>query len=77
MRAGALERLPVDTRLAIEMAVNEENERAALAGELALLELAWQEAEEVARIADSLAVPAEVEKRFEEIKQDIDVGKRG
>jgi hypothetical protein len=69
MRAGALQRLPIETRLAIEMAVNEENERAALAGELALLEMAWQEAEEIASIADGLAVPRDVEKRFEEIKR--------
>lgn len=69
MRAGALERLPLETRLAIEMAVNEENERAALAGELALLELAWQEAEEIAGIADRLALPTEVEDRYAEMKQ--------
>lgn len=64
MRAGALERLPTTTRLAIEMAVNEENERYALAGELGLLEMAWRDAEEIARIADSLALPPEVEREF-------------
>jgi hypothetical protein len=38
--------------LALEMAVHEESERRALEGELALLEAAWREAEEVAQIAD-------------------------
>ena len=53
--------LPADIRLAIEMAVNEENERHALEGELAILEMAWKDAEEIASIADKLALPADVE----------------
>ena len=40
--------------LAVEMAVHEELERAALQGELAELEAAWREAEEIAGIADAL-----------------------
>lgn len=40
--------------LAVEMALNEESERRALQGELAGLEAAWREAEEIAAIADSL-----------------------
>jgi hypothetical protein len=40
--------------LAFEMALNEESERRALEGELAALEAAWKEAEEIAAIADSL-----------------------
>jgi hypothetical protein len=40
--------------LALEMALNEEAERIALQGELAALEAAWREAEEIARIADAL-----------------------
>ncbi len=69
MKAGALQRLPVETRLAVEMAVNEENERAVLAGELALLEMAWREAEEIAGIADALALPREVEQKYEHMKE--------
>ena len=68
LRAGSLERLPTATRLAIEMATNEESERAALAGELSLLELAWEEAERIAAIADSLAIPADVDEKFEDLK---------
>lgn len=54
-----LQRLPVGTRLALEMALHEEQERRALAGELVELELAWREAEEVAAIADDMFVPPE------------------
>jgi hypothetical protein len=43
------------------MAVNEENERAALEGELSMLEDAWKEAEEIASISDSLVLPKDVE----------------
>lgn len=50
-----------DVRLALEMAVHEESERRALEGELAALEEAWREAEEIAAIADRLVVPERVE----------------
>lgn len=40
--------------LALEMALNEDSERRAMEGELAALEAAWREAEEIAAIADSL-----------------------
>ena len=53
--------LPEATRLALEMASHEESERRALQGELALLEHAWKEAEEVAAIADNMFLPAFVE----------------
>ncbi|NIN12398.1 MAG: hypothetical protein GTO61_13510 [Gemmatimonadales bacterium] len=62
-------RLPLKVRLAIEMAVNEENERFALEGELALLELDWKEAEEIAAIADTLLIPAEVEEQLEKMRR--------
>ncbi len=44
--------------LALEMALNEQRERELLAGELLDLEFAWREAEELARIADSLGSSA-------------------
>ena len=44
------------TRLALEMALHEEQERRALEGELWLLERAWREAEEIAAISDNLLV---------------------
>jgi hypothetical protein len=49
--------LPVPIRLATEMALHEEQERRALEGELAALEAAWRNAEEIASIADDLLVP--------------------
>jgi hypothetical protein len=48
-------------RLALEMAAHEETERRAFEGELALLEEAWREAEEIAAIADRLLIPESVE----------------
>jgi len=44
-------------RLALEMALHEDAERAALEGELGELERAWQEAEEIAGISDNLLLP--------------------
>lgn len=54
-------RLPEPARLALEMAAHEESERRALEGELAVLELAWKEAEEIAGIADNMFLPASVD----------------
>ena len=65
---AALPNLSAPVRLAVEMAVNEENERYALEGELALLELEWKEAEEIAAIADKLLVPEDVERKLRELK---------
>jgi len=53
--------LPEAMRLALEMAAHEDSERRALEGELALLEQAWKEAEEVAAIADNMFLPTFVE----------------
>jgi hypothetical protein len=63
--------LPVETRLALEMAVNEEHERKALEGELALLELAWKDAEEIAAIADTLLIPEGVESKLLTMHQQL------
>jgi hypothetical protein len=48
-------------RLGLEMALHEESERRAMAGELTLLEAAWRDAEEIAAIADDLLVPETVQ----------------
>ena len=50
------------------MAVNEENERRALEGELTLLELEWKDAEEIAAIADRLGNES-VDEQFEALKR--------
>ena len=49
--------LPKVDRLAIEMALQEAFERRALEGELAALERAWRDAEEIAAISDDLLTP--------------------
>ena len=54
---GHVSRMPKPTRLALEMALHEEDERRALEGELWRLEQAWREAEEIAAIADDLLLP--------------------
>jgi hypothetical protein len=49
--------LDVTERLALEMAVHEEIERRAAEGELAELQAAWAEAEEIATIVDNMLTP--------------------
>ncbi len=51
-----LPRLPLVDRLALEMAANDDTERRALEGELALLEWAYREAETLAAISDGLTM---------------------
>ncbi|MEP6692602.1 MAG: hypothetical protein ABJD07_15705 [Gemmatimonadaceae bacterium] len=55
-----LQHLPPAMRLALEMAAHEETERRALEGELAELDRAWKEAEEIAALADDLLLPANI-----------------
>jgi len=57
------------TRLALEMAAHEDTERQALAGELKLLERQWKQADELARIADSLALPVNAGEQVEKLRQ--------
>jgi hypothetical protein len=61
--------MPKEIRLALEMASHEDVERRAMEGELAELERQWRAAEEIAAIADRLAVPPEVESRLERMKR--------
>ena len=54
---GYVYKMPKATKLALEMALHEEQERRALKGELWLLERAWRDAEEIAAISDNLLLP--------------------
>jgi hypothetical protein len=54
---GAIHHLPAPLRLALEMSIHESTEQYALDEELASLEQAWREAEEIAAIADGLLTP--------------------
>ncbi len=66
---AAIASFPPYVRLALEMASHEEQERRALEGELALLEAAWRQAEEVAKIADDMFLPEGTLDRLEELKK--------
>ena len=69
--ATKLTKLDSNARLALEMVAHEDSERRALEGELALLEQAWRDAEEIAAIADRLAIPEPVEDLLEVLKQEL------
>ena len=62
---------------ALEMAAHEETERRAFEGELAELEAAWREAEEIASIADNLLLPAGIEDWIERQHARLGRGGRG
>jgi hypothetical protein len=64
LRSGFLSRAPVEARLALEMSLQEDGERRALHGELAALETAWREAEQLAAIADNLLLPSDLLERL-------------
>lgn len=57
--------------LALEMALQEQRERELLAGELLDLEFAWREAEELARIADTLT-PTSIDQALARLKARMD-----
>ncbi len=68
---GYINKMPKPTKLALEMALHEEQERRALEGELWRLERAWEEAEEIAAISDNLLLPKGVEEFFESNKNEV------
>jgi len=55
-------------RLALEMALHEEAELRALRGELAELERAWREAEEIAAIADDMLTPPSIRNALDRLR---------
>lgn len=72
-KGSSLSQLGTLQRLALEMAVHEEQERHALEGELATLAAAWRDAEEIAAIADGLLVSSHVNDGLARLK----LGRRG
>ena len=68
---GYINKMPKPTKLALEMALHEEQERRALEGELWRLERAWEEAEEIAAISDNLLLPKGVEEFVESNKDEV------
>ncbi len=71
---SAIMSLPHATRLALEMASHEDAERRAFEGELHVLEAAWQDAEEVAGIADDMFLPLSIEEGLARLKRSRDKG---
>jgi hypothetical protein len=63
---GALDPL---SRIAIEMALHQEQEQRAMEGELDELLAAWKSAEEIAQISDDLLVPSSVEEKLASLKE--------
>ena len=66
---GYINKMPAPTKLALEMALHEEQERRALEGELWRLERAWEEAEEIAAISDDLLVPDNTDSVLERLRE--------
>jgi hypothetical protein len=66
---GPISSFPAPIRLALEMAAHEESERIAMQGELALLEQAWREAEEIAGIADDMFLPPTVTTTLDRLRR--------
>jgi hypothetical protein len=69
---GLIHKLPHPSRLALEMALHEEQERKALQGELKALEAAWKAAEEIAEISDNLLLPEGADDFLEEHRQEAE-----
>lgn len=67
--SGEITALPPEIRLAMEMAVHDDLERAAMEGELHRLEAAWREAEAIAAIADRLLTPPAVETKLDALRR--------
>ena len=65
----AVHEYPAPIRLAVEMAAHEESERLAMQGDLATLEGAWREAEEIAAIADDMFLPSTVTTTLERLRR--------
>jgi hypothetical protein len=68
-KGATLTLIPAELRLALEMVSHDESERRALQGELAILEEAWKEAEEIAGISDDLFLPEEISQQLAKLKQ--------
>jgi hypothetical protein len=65
---GDLQYIPEAARLAFEMAMHEDSERRALEGDLQLLDAAWRDAEQIAKIADDMFTPAVIESRLRQLR---------
>ncbi len=74
---GYINKMSAHRKLALEMALHEEQERRALEGELWRLERAWEEAEEIAAISDGLLLPERTEELIERYRRESGRGAVG
>jgi len=68
-KPGSVTVAPPEVKLGLEIAANEELERRVLEGEASVLEGEWQEAEELAAIADDLLFPSRLSARLKRWKE--------
>ena len=61
--------LHAEVRLALEMALHEDEERRALAGELSVLEWVWRHEEMLADLADSIGAPTGLDEQVEALRR--------
>lgn len=66
--SSQLTTLHAEVRLALEMALHEDEERRALAGELSVLEWIWRQEEHLAALADGLGLPPELDTQLESFR---------
>ncbi len=71
LQPQALQSLKSATRITLEMALHEEQERRAIRGELHILEAVWREAEEIASIAVNMFVPEETDAQLEAMRRQV------
>jgi hypothetical protein len=70
-RPGPVRSMHTEVRLALEMALHEEEERRAVDGELSALDLMWRHEERLAAIADRLGLPVELEDQLEALRRRV------
>ena len=65
----ALGGLPPSLQIALEMSLHSDDERRATAGELRELEQRWRDADAIAKIADGLLLPGDIDEHMNELRQ--------
>lgn len=60
---------PAHVRLALEMSLHADDERRAMDGELHLLEQRWRDADAIAKIADGLLLPADIDEQVNALRK--------
>lgn len=67
--------LPAPLRLALEMAIHDNDERRAMEGELHELEARWKEADAIAKIADEMFLPENIAATLETLRPESSISR--